>query len=391
MIGGWDPEDVHASDVARVLSELRDARNIVVRINSPGGDAFEGVAIHNLLTAHPADIEVRIDGMALSAASVIAMAGDKIMMARNAMMMIHDPWTFAAGDSKRLREEADRLDKVAGAIASTYAARTGSTADEARATMANETWLTAEEALSQGFCTEIVEPKQPPVPADGATSARWRATLNMYRRPEIAGHLIACAARTDKETPMTVKLIQALGLPEQATEADALTAVAKLSARGTLASEVEILTEASGPAALGVVRAWREGAARGAELATENARLQTEAHGRDFAAAIADGKSARKLTPATAAHFEARFQAAIKDGRAASLVEELKSFLAVAPQIVPTAGTPAEPPPAGAGVGAVLTHDGKAFDQLAPIEKHNLWRDQPELYAAMRDQARLGG
>lgn len=112
-IGEWD--DISSAEVVKELKEIK-AKTIVVRINSYGGSVFTAQAILSSLKRHPANVTVYIDGIAASAATIIAMAGDKIIIPANAMMMIHNPWTLAAGDSEELRSIAEMMDKVRNSI-----------------------------------------------------------------------------------------------------------------------------------------------------------------------------------------------------------------------------------------------------------------------------------
>lgn len=139
------------------LKTLKDINNITVRLHSPGGEVFDGTAIYNALVQHPAHIEMHIDGMALSMASVIAMAGDKVIMAENAMMMIHDPSISVSGTASNLRKAADTLEKTKAAILNAYIRKTSKQEEELSALMSVETWMSAEEALMHGFIDEISE------------------------------------------------------------------------------------------------------------------------------------------------------------------------------------------------------------------------------------------
>lgn len=153
---GWFAESNNTvKRVKEQLDALGEQPEVVVRINSPGGDAFEGIAIYNVLRDAPQRVVVKVDGTAVSAASIVAMAGDEIRMAENALLMIHDPWTMTMGDASDLRQTADLLDKVAGAIAQTYVARSGQDAEDVREMMAAETWFDAAEALEAGFATHV--------------------------------------------------------------------------------------------------------------------------------------------------------------------------------------------------------------------------------------------
>lgn len=144
------------------LDELKAVgnRRITLRINSPGGSVFDGTAIYNRLKDHAPGVDVMIDGLAASIASVIAMAGSKITMAENALLMIHNASGVVMGNAEDMRQLADTLDKIDGTIAATYARRTGKPAGEMAALMDAETWFTAAEAKEAGFIDEIDEPLQ---------------------------------------------------------------------------------------------------------------------------------------------------------------------------------------------------------------------------------------
>ena len=132
------------------IDELRGvtAKTIALHINSPGGDVFDGIAIHNALRQHPATVNVTVDGIAASIASVIAMAGDRVEMAKGAMFMIHEPFAMTIGDAADHRKNAEALDKMAVTIAGIYAARAGGSVDYWRGLMAEETWFTDEESVT---------------------------------------------------------------------------------------------------------------------------------------------------------------------------------------------------------------------------------------------------
>lgn len=151
-------EGMSAKKFADELKGLGDIEEIRVRINSPGGDVFAAQAIYNLLKAHPAQVTVYIDGLAASAASVVAMAGDTIIMPGNAMMMIHNPWIFVGGDADALRSMADVLDQVRETLIAVYQDKTDMERDTLIDLLKEETWFTATEALEYGLVDEIAEP-----------------------------------------------------------------------------------------------------------------------------------------------------------------------------------------------------------------------------------------
>lgn len=153
-IGGWG---VQAGEFATALRGLGDVKSLTVRINSPGGDYFDGVAIHNMLSQHKATVNVVIDGLAASAATIVAMAGDTIRIGQGGQMMIHDALVATVGNAQDLREMADNLDRTSEDIAAMYAKRAGGTATEWRDRMRAETWFTAEEAVAAGLADEVID------------------------------------------------------------------------------------------------------------------------------------------------------------------------------------------------------------------------------------------
>lgn len=154
----WTGEGVTAKKFAADLKALGSIDLLQVRINSEGGSVFDGVAIHNQLARHGARVEVDVDGMALSAASVIAMAGHEIRMAENAMMMVHNPYGVFQGDAAALRKAAEILEGVKDALVATYATRTGRAADDIAALMDAETWWTGEQAVAAKFADRVTAP-----------------------------------------------------------------------------------------------------------------------------------------------------------------------------------------------------------------------------------------
>lgn len=154
-IGAWG---VTAKQFSQDLKALGDVQTINLHIHSPGGDVFEGMAIYNLLANHPATINVYIDGLAASMASVIAMVGNTVYIPENAMIMIHKPWGIQGGNSDDMRRYAELLDKVETTLLMAYTKKTGKTEDEIRSWLAAETWLSGPEAVEHGFADQLVEP-----------------------------------------------------------------------------------------------------------------------------------------------------------------------------------------------------------------------------------------
>lgn len=152
-IGGFG---VNANTFIEELENLGDIEQIDLRISSPGGSIIEGNVIFNAIKRHPANVTVYIDGMAASMASVIAMAGDEVIMADNALLMIHNPWTVSIGDSEQLRKDADLMDKMKSAIINAYS-RSNYTEEELEELMNATTWFTAQEAMEAGFIDGTTE------------------------------------------------------------------------------------------------------------------------------------------------------------------------------------------------------------------------------------------
>lgn len=156
------------------IDDLRkiDAKDLTVEINSPGGDVFAGIAIFNALKMSGKNVTTKVMGVAASAASLIAMAGSKIVMPENSFMMVHNPWSFAMGNADELRDQADTLDKIGASLVGTYAKRTGQTDEKIREMLSKDTWLTAAEAKELGFADEVVE------------SVAAKAAFDLDRLPE---------------------------------------------------------------------------------------------------------------------------------------------------------------------------------------------------------------
>jgi ATP-dependent protease ClpP protease subunit len=172
-IGSADWGGVSTAVVKDELDKMGVIKNLTVRINSYGGDVFDGYGIYNLLKAHPAKLTVVIDGIAASAASVIAMAGDVIRMPAASQMMIHRGWTFAMGNRNDIEKTLARLDKTDQQIAEIYTSRTGIEAEEVLQMMTDETWMTGAEAVDKGFATELVEDSDAlPIAASGRSWVR---------------------------------------------------------------------------------------------------------------------------------------------------------------------------------------------------------------------------
>lgn len=138
---------------------LAGMRNVTVHINSPGGDVMAGAEIYSALREHSLNglgkVTVIITALAASAASVVAMAGDEILISPVAYMMIHNPWTMAAGDAREMRKAAKTLDEITEGLITAYQRRTGKTRDQLKRMLENETWMSAQTCVDEGFADGI--------------------------------------------------------------------------------------------------------------------------------------------------------------------------------------------------------------------------------------------
>lgn len=156
----WDDDSENtAKEFSKKLDEL-SPKSLDIRIDSCGGDVYEGFGIASAIQRYEGETTAYVDGLAASAASYIAVMADKVVMNDYAQIMIHDAWTWASGNAESLRAMAERLDALDGQIAAIIAGRTGMDADEVRALMDAETWFTAEEAKDKGLCDEITVTEQ---------------------------------------------------------------------------------------------------------------------------------------------------------------------------------------------------------------------------------------
>ena len=181
----WSGAGVTANRISAALRSISE-QNITVRINSPGGDMFEGIAIYNLLRAHPAKVTVEVLGWAASAASIIAMAGDEIRMGLGSFMMIHDAWGMVIGNRHDMREAAHLFDQFDAAIADIYEARTGIKRADIEELMDAETFMGASEAVESGFADGITDDADPASGAAISASATMPSQILAKRRIDAA-------------------------------------------------------------------------------------------------------------------------------------------------------------------------------------------------------------
>jgi ATP-dependent protease ClpP protease subunit len=232
----WFSDGVTAKDVRKTLKAAPNAKTIKLRVNSGGGDVFDGFVIYNLLAEHGARVVAEVDGLAASMASVILMAADEIHAAKSAMVMIHNPWSFAMGDGDDLRGAADVLDKMRGQIAGVYVARTGLELARVLDMMSAETWMTADEAKEHGF-VDYVKPAKKKADDETEKALASLSLRGFERAPAFFAMAIKKArsrvrAETTETTTMSDEelneLRNLLGLADDASGRDIVDAVKAL-------------------------------------------------------------------------------------------------------------------------------------------------------------------
>ncbi|MFI8448240.1 head maturation protease, ClpP-related [Streptomyces erythrochromogenes] len=196
-IGFWG---VNAAAFQRELAQV-SASEITVNLSSPGGEIFEGIAIYNALRTHPANITVRVSALAASIASVIAQAGDRIVMLSGSQMMIHEGSGLCMGNAEDMLQMAQLLDRQSANIADIYAERAGGSADEWRERMKAETWFNAEEAVAAGLADEVeTAPRKEEQPVE-TMAARWDLSVFRHAGRDQAPAPVLKAQAEPVETP----------------------------------------------------------------------------------------------------------------------------------------------------------------------------------------------
>lgn len=320
----------NAESVARELRAL-DVDEITVRLHSPGGNAIDGIAIGNLLRNHRARVTVVVDGMAASAASVVALGGDEIVMSPGSQVMIHDASLMTYGNAAQLRSDADWIDKQSQNYAAVYAGRAGGTAEEWRAAMTADngegTWYTAEEAVSAGLADRIgtvAAVGSPPVTPveelddeddEAAALAAWDLEVLIHPAARAAWRGAAHnppAASAGGSTPsgkesavpfsdeQITQLRNKLGVAEDADEATIMAALDEVLDEQTENSAT--LPEGMAAIEADVLAQLRADAQAGREARQQQ---RTEARDRAITEAIDDGR----ITPARRDHWQSSWDA----------------------------------------------------------------------------------
>lgn len=355
-------EGVSAKRVRATLKAAQNVKTIKLRVNSRGGDVFDGFAIYNLLAEHPARVEADVDALAASMASVVLMAADEIRVAKSAMIMVHNPWSIAIGEAGDLRDTADLLDKIRGQIAEAYVARTGLERARVLEMMDAETWMTADEAKANGFADVVTGPKS-------KSKSKAMAALDLRGLERVPAFFAAAIA----EARAHIDHAEPAGpaAEERRMDRDKLLAILGLGA------------EATDEQILGAISALRTGQAQAGELAALRAEvldlleMPTSAeHGE-----VVGRLQALRLERQGAAEREARasIERAVGEGRlqpaSRATAEQfyrdhgagaLTAFLSALPQVVTTRARDNIRPPSGqpGAVGALSAEELAVAEQL---------------------------
>lgn len=445
----WFYDSVTATSVARRLKSTPDLSLIKIRINSEGGDAFEGFAIYNLLKEHKARVEVDIIGLAASAASIIAMAGDVIRIESNGWMMIHNAAGIVRGESEDMKRWSEVLQKISDQAADIYAARTGLDKAACAAMMKSTTWMTASEAKEYGFVDEVVPFKK----GTRTAGATQRAGMSMGAsalafmkvddydnvpdelRAAIESARSAYATRRNApreprepqqqlfEDPGPAELHQHPQTGERTNTMEAslaaflatagIASAADLNARLAFATRAESVLGKTGNEAIAALEAQR------VELAAAKAmqgKLET-----------LTGKTGEDVMGVLAAHKQSHVElvevrAELSAAQTALVERDLESALQVAKtearhtparetnlrkmiadkeitpkgalamigewgvvQAIQGSREPKQPAAATGGTSAALTHEGKTYAELKPAQRAALKRSNPDLFAQMHE------
>lgn len=379
---GKGPEEISSSAFLDALNTASATDEIKIYINSAGGDVFEAMAIVATMRRCGMRKTVIVDGLAASAASIICMAADRIVMSPGAMMMIHMPFSFAGGTAEEFRERAKALDETTTSIVALYAERTGNQAEQVRAWMEAETWMNAETAKARGFC-DAVEGKDSAAADESARAAspHVRAALGRFRHaPSRAFCLLGlnpdAAANSCKELEMK-QIMTALGLAEDAEEAKAVERIQAL--RALESDTLKITNSASAADALKAVGQMQKAAEQLNALTQEKASLLAKIDELEAARADAEVASIIDALRRDGKIVPAQEQWARDLGK--KDLSQLKAFAATAPVIVSMAASGGVKEPASAsGFGLK-----KPFSEMSADEKAELYESNHELYEKLKN------
>lgn len=374
-IDSWGaPFGVAASEIAAALDAAGENTAIELHVHSPGGDGFEGLAIMNLLRQHKGGVDVVVDGLAASAASIVAMGAATVTMVPGSQMMIHDASALAIGQADDLRQAAEMLESISSNAADQYAAKSGASSDEMRAAMKATTWYKAQEAVDAKLADAVLAPDDAQAAAAQASAASLAFDLSMFthtpaeRAPETpAEPPVILSTEPEEADTMSDTLIQGLrerlGVAEDADESTCLAALDEALAEQADAPTNDPApapsTAPTAPEGFTLMRDDALAELRTAARAGAEARAVQLRQERDdtIQAAVNDGR----ISPARADHWRGAWDADAEGTRAA---------LASLEQIYPTSAAPGYASDDADVEHAVFTDDeADALAELAGLPK----------------------
>lgn len=368
----FDDDGITDSMVQQALKQAPNAKTIRVRMNSGGGDAFQGIAIKNLLASHPAHVTCDIEGLSASAASIIAMGCDTVRMCEGTSMMVHEAQTMTRGDVVEHERSIGCLNTINDGAAQAYARKSKRPVDEMRALMAAETWLTPEKAKGLGLADEVTSPADIP-----SASASMSADLGRWGYRNVPPQLMAAHPAPRREEPDMKdlkKIALALGLPETADEAAVMSAIAERDPHVAVLAELSTVTGKTDlKEAVAVVAAWKQGAEQAVALEAQMAERDQKAEREEHARLVAQGKRDKKIVAKNETYCSSKTSA------------ELRVFLENAPAVVAAAlQQPGAHETGNAESDPEPKHGGKTWAEMSAAAKHNLFVEHREVYDAMK-------
>jgi ATP-dependent Clp protease protease subunit len=202
----WGEDTVSAKQFNADLKALGALKTIALRINSPGGDVFDGIAIHNTVKNHAATVTAYVDGLAASAASYIAMAADKIVMPENSFLLVHGASGYSMGNADDMRAVADDLERIDKSLTATYSARSTKSEAKVKALMKEDRLMDATEALDYGLCDEVSKP------------IKMAAKFSLRLLPKAAAERFKAVAKIKSEAEPEPPSVEASEEPEEQPE-----------------------------------------------------------------------------------------------------------------------------------------------------------------------------
>jgi ATP-dependent Clp endopeptidase proteolytic subunit ClpP len=197
----WVGEGTSAKSFAQDLKDAGKVSKIHLRVNSPGGNVFDGIAIYNTLLTHGAKVTAQVDGVAASIAGVILMAAEEIACVENGMIMIHNPHTLIAGDANDMRRMADAMDKVKANMITAYRRHTDLSVEELGEMMDAETWMTAQESVDNGFAESVLDPDK-----SDDNNADLAANFDLSQFRKVPRQIAARSTRVDESEQRRPKM-----------------------------------------------------------------------------------------------------------------------------------------------------------------------------------------